>query len=37
MLIDEVLDADDNTSKTGNLYVKYLSGNCELSDIFVFK
>ena len=34
---DKALDADDNVVKTVNLFVKSLSGNCELSDIFVFK
>ena len=34
---DEALDTDDNAIKTVNLRVKPLSGNCELSDIFIFK
>ena len=34
---NEALEADNNAIKTVNLYVKYLSDNCQLSDIFVFK
>ena len=35
--IDKALDADENAIKTVNLYVKSLSDNCELSEIFDFK
>ena len=35
--IDKALDADENPIKTVNLYLKSLSDNCELSEIFDFK
>ena len=34
---DEALDADENAIKTVNLRIKSLSGNFELTGIFVFK